>query len=261
MRLTEQRYPMLASGWLAALILLILCAVTSPASAAPITWQTPQTETGNISDVLTNGTFVDSTTAYGASDVVVNGVTFHHEVAFTGGSTVSFAGSNIQITNYNGWGNTGWASYGGMPPAPNTYDSQYALITQTPTYNTSQYTVALNNLTIGAHYEVQIFGGWWDHDWYNTYSDAPVDGSNTTGYVHMGAYSVAPNPSFVVGTFTANATTQNIVASYGLSNNFMFYSMQLRAVPEPPTAAIALALLAALGLFRGGRRSASQTGR
>jgi hypothetical protein len=94
--------------------------------------------------------------------------------------------------------------------------------------------LTVTGLTVGRAYDIQVF-------FWNQIGQTPGeyigDWSTDTGTW----FSTAPSsdPSFVVGSFTADATTQNVGAWGGAHNNFSAILVtDAPAVPEPASIAI-----------------------
>jgi hypothetical protein len=216
--------------------ILLMIGASVQANAATITWNAIQTATGNASDVITTGTFFDSAAVYTGANLSLNGVTFKRNL---GGDT--FDGSNITFTNR--------ASGPSDQPAdnpPTSWDDNYETLASWGLYQSAPnggVTINLGSLMSGQEYLVQIWTGYWDGANWRTEFIA----GNSSGLLNLGSTTVFNTTSqYVVGTFTADATTQTIQATgpdYGIPS-----FMQVRAIPEPASAL--LGLLGLLGLLR-----------
>jgi len=181
--------------------------VSVPASqAAVITWQTPSAinvtqptqvlNTGNVYSAAFNHPFT------------VNSVLFN-----TAPSTVGALGSG---------------SPGTLPSGPGV-DANYVGILTTGQYRQSggNATLTLSGLTSGQDYQLQVFTPYWD----NNFETKLISGSNTVAMGNTGSA-----PTYVLGTFTADAITQtfdwtaNTGSSYGL-----VAAVNVVTVPEPST--------------------------
>jgi len=112
----------------------------------------------------------------------------------------------------------------------------------------------MDGLSIGQEYQIQLFtsddrggSGARTQEW----SDNPVDGAGneTATFRH-------DDSAFVIGTFTADATTQHIYGNgVGQSQNIV-NAYVLRAIPEPATIMLISAGLVGCGLRRRRKRLA-----
>lgn len=222
--------------------LTALCVTT--ASAANITWQTPQTISG-ATDVSTAGTFFGSWAPgndWGGTDRAdyypVNGVTFH--AYGTDGVNFGFSGAGINMDRYNGFAN------------PGTADANYNHLLQTAMFNWSAptaITVNWSGLTVGNNYLVQA----WLNDGRSGQSGSSLlsGGANVSDAVFIG--NGAPG-QFISGTFIADSAAQSFTMSPGIMLNLVQVRDLTTVVPEP--SALALAGLGAAALI-GFRRKAS----
>ena len=194
------------------------------AMANLITWQTPvAVDINNATQVDTTGTLIFAVSDQAAYSV--NGVNF------------SPALFNALVSNLSGG-----VSDGAFGP----YTTDYAKLLSSGAYRSSDGTanIAIPSLTIGNQYEVQIFTPFWDANYQSKFSD----GANSA---NMGNTSTAP--TYVIGTFTADATTKNISfdaasgSPYGLLSAF-----QVRAIPEPGS--FGLLMMGTLGVVAVVRR-------
>jgi hypothetical protein len=228
----ESRNPSFV-GIAAAMVLGL--AVAETARAAAVTWGLPTavSNTGNEAidelDVDTRGAFVDSASFQPGFDPVVNGVTFHQygtssiTIATDGAPDNLGAGTaDTYNTDLLGWG--GYVNYpGGGPLRP----------------------IVIGGLTSGLSYEVQLWTPYWAPP------DYPTTFSDGTNSVDMGnTYSV---PTFVIGTFTADDTSQTLYYTdtpVAPPYAGLISAIQVRAIPEPAS----LGMLAVGGLGLLGRR-------
>jgi autotransporter-associated beta strand protein len=185
--------------------------------SAYVVWQTPATITANT-NVSTAGTLV-SAYNIGGTAVTLNGVTFAAGT-FTGPSG-SLTFGNLAV------GSTGYYPYnaGSALPAFTSLSAGYKQLIQTSLYQ-GYGTVALTltGLTPGNDYQVQF---WINRSDYAGSKTKFIAG-NTSGDVvaNVGTNGVG---QFVIGTFTANATTQHITADNSPGNYYFFLSAyQLR---------------------------------
>ncbi len=176
-----------------------VAATASPARAeAIIAWGSP-TNISGPSDVITAGTYVDSAT-FSTAPLTVNGVAFNYyngvytlpsanlvnaaDLYFTGGSHI-VVGYDTAATFTNGPLNT-----------------PYADLLSLTGYTTGTGTITLGGLTVNEIYQVEVWAPYWN--------------SALNGNYGGNLLAVDPaTPQFIVGTFTANASTQVIAFSPG----------------------------------------------
>lgn len=236
------------------------------ASAAPIVWGSSQTVSGDA-DVSTAGTSVYAYNigASGVPSTTVNGVTFLPFVfpatnAFVDTATtgsVTFRESPGALTSFSNLG-TGTGSYSGLSSAYKSLLDYGGSATVLPTISGT-----LGGLTNGQQYQIQLwasnaaltpgaFGTTMDATVVDATTNSVTLDTNTTNTVGgLGQY--------VIGTFTANGTTQVFTLDGSptggdFSKSPLINGFQVRAVPEPSTCVMALAGLACGGYFRFRRR-------
>jgi hypothetical protein len=235
------------------LLALLASAVAAHAlhAQANVTWSTPAAIAGD-SDVSTTGSLVwaynftsDSTSP------TVNGVTFNAVADSTADLTfTTTSGSNFS-TNPSAFG-SGALFYTAL-------SSNYQALLQSAAYwdvisFSTPDQVTLNNLTPGRVYSLQI----WVNDSRPGYFDrvnAISDGGGHDVSVHFNNGSSASLGQYVIGTFTASGTTQELDFSPASGNAIQLNAMTLAvAVPEPSTCAF-VAGLGSLGLVCWRRRT------
>jgi hypothetical protein len=216
-------------------VALVLGLVAGSASAAFITWGAPTAVTWNASDVSTDGTFVDAVTMWADADLTVNGVTFQSRTGYSG-DVYSFDTSNITINKSVG-------GLGVQGPAGSVYEQMVS----TAGYfnNNDTGTITLGGLTSGQEYQVQIWAPYWNAtDRYAVY-DGTVN-------LYSGNWQTPTPPQYVIGTFTANATSQTV--SFRNSSDGAWAetpsAIQLRVIPEPATFGVMISALAAVVIRR-----------
>ena len=243
----------------------VLTQVLSPAVAAPITWGAAQDITGTGSQVLTTGTLFLAVN-FNGSIREVNGVNFAG-LTWTSGSTASStnlsisAGKDVSSSNTN-------------TPVTVLTNSNYRdivgtniqLVGNSTAESTINYTIS--NLVIGQQYVVQF----WSSNARPGSTDVNATNFNRMTFINGGP-SLLVNTSatstssgvggvgqFAAGTFTADATTQTISTFGGQGNpsggNFRNQpsAIQIRAVPEPSTLALASLGIVGIGTWFSRRR-------
>ena len=228
----------------------MILAAAAAAPAATIAWG-PATTIAGDSDVSTTGTLVHAANAGDDAPATVNGVTFVAMPTTTSGPfALTSAGALIKV-----------ASQYGIDAAPyNTLSAGHRELlgsgwfTHTPPATPPAVTLTISALTPGTAYEFQ----WWVHDaratddFTRTTSAAAAAGGTSVVLQHNVQDAGGGVGQFAVGTFVADAATQQIVfrGAGGNANaaSTQINAMQLRVVPEPSS--LALAVLAALGVIR-----------
>ena len=224
--------------WSCAVILAASLAVSATSQAAPITWGSPQTVSGD-SDVSTTGSLVYAFTFGGTAappSATVNGVTFSPfrvpggiiTSATVGSVTISESPGNLFASNAFG---SSSAPYSGL-------SADYKAILGSGAYADipASITVTLGGLTSGQDYLVQ----WWT----NNASNAAILGAGFTNTTALATNSVTLDANttnavgglgqFAIGTFTASGTSQTFLLSETSGGfNPLINALQVRAVPEP----------------------------
>jgi len=209
-------------------------------SAAAITWGTATTISAD-SEILTTGPLVYAYhfTQSSTTDYSINGVTFTAFPVSSSSSSktlgfVTVAGGALDSTD-------GGARMTLTAPinAP-SIDYQLMLgggiIEVTPYPTPDPYTLTLGGLTIGQSYRLQI----WSNNSDSFFQALPQNAKTvlTAGNSATLDMNSTNNPGglgqWVIGTFTANATTQTITIDGLGANDFaVLNAVQLRLVPEP----------------------------
>ena len=184
--------------------------------AAPITWG-PAKDIAADSDVSTNGVLVKAV-CKAAGNPVVNGVTF----------TPAYSGDSLSGQNANG-------AAAGALPAGAGISAGYAAMLSGNDYSTTAgatLTLTLNGLTVGQHYEVQV----WAND-----SDASSLGKQTVKssgaldqwvVLNMNTSGADDGKGqFSLGTFTADATSQQVKITG--SGSPVIQAYQVRRITSP----------------------------
>jgi hypothetical protein len=233
------------------------------AAVPPITWSAAQTVSGD-SDVDTTGSFVYAFTFGGTAappSTTVNGVTFS-PFTIPSGIVTSATVGNVTISESPGT-LFGSNSFGSVSAPFSGLSSSYQSLLGTGAYadNPSTITVSLKGLTSGQQYRLQ----WWTSNASNQLSIYGDSFSNTTATA-FNSVTLDANITnlggglgqFAIGTFTASGTIQSFSLTETSGGfNPLINALQVRAVPEPSTCAMALAALACGGysLFRRRKRA------
>jgi len=223
------------------------------AALPPITWSGAQTVSGD-SDVDTTGSLVYAFTFGGTSappSTTVNGVTFSPFTIPSGIITSATVG-NVTISESPGT-LFGSNSFGSVSAPFSGLSSSYQSLLGTGAYADvpATITVTLKGLTSGQQYRLQ----WWTSD---AALQSPIYGGSFTNTTATAVNSVTLDANttntvgglgqFAIGTFTASGTSQPFTLSETSGgSNPLINALQLRAVPEPSTCAMALAGLACGG--------------
>ena len=183
---------------------------TSIASQAAVIAWGDSTSVSTASDISTAGTLVEAINLtadnISGTTVVANGVIFTND------------GSLLSKTN------------GGDNFSGDTGDAGYNEILSTFDFGNGSGVTTLNlgggNLELDKDYEIQVF---WAYDnWDHGYGDG--NGNNV----------ILTEPAYVIGTFTADGTTQtfDLRPVDGSWTEAHLNAYQIRAVPEPSSAAL-----------------------
>jgi fibronectin-binding autotransporter adhesin len=184
--------------------------------AASIIWNAPVAITGDT-DVFTAGTLAYAYCWSGVS-TTVNGVNF------TGTASANSGGLDVTLTglrnNYYGFTGSGSASF----------STAYQNMLAGADWNGSaSATITLNNLNVGHAYVAQFWVGDWRN--YNTVRSETIKGSASDNITPTLNYQVGSSGSgsFVIGSFTASATTQTFTLTPGGSQpSVQINALQLR---------------------------------
>ncbi|MDR1281759.1 MAG: fibronectin type III domain-containing protein [Opitutaceae bacterium] len=253
---------------------------TLSSQAAVITWGTAQNITGD-SDVSTTGSLVyainfggraDATnpvaggSAWGAVSPTINGVTF------LGGDTEDDL--RVQSGMFSTSGATDWTRSdrkGNVAPYT-SLSAHYQILLQSSiqqsadeaTVTDSTFTLTLEGLTEGNTYQVQIWANDSNSAWRGQNSVTLAAGGNSVSLDYNVSDTVGGLGQYVLGSFTATATTQEITFTSALSDRrAIVNALQLRDlsnIPEPGTCAIVITSLAGIAAVCL-RRRRERTGR
>ena len=232
----------------AALAAAACVGLAGTASASVVTWGSPTDVSGNA-DVSTAGTLVSAYNFYGTTPVVspvVNGVTFTGLDLPANQAKITFGGDTLASTASM----SSYANYG----APSNFSSEYQTLLTSAFYSAGTadpFTLTLNNLTPGANYNFEV--------WVNDARSLATDRAETVSSGN--SVSLAFNTGtlgagqFVLGTFTADSTAQQVITFTGNSNTgAQINGFQLRVVPVPEPATLGLVAVGGLGLLLLGKR-------
>ncbi len=212
------------------LAILALVCLATPAPAAVITWGTVD-GTDAIVDISDNGTLVNAYNAGGGGDKLVNGTTFAAANSDPLGSAI-----------------TGFLS--GTVAGFTSADPIYTLISAV-SYGggAGVTTVPLQNLEAGKQYEVQIFFA--DRraaSKMQDYGDGEGGGLGNSVRLQGGTDIGDFMGQNVIGTFTADSTTQSLTMDPPVVGNSHINAYQVREVPEPAT--MSLLALGGIAMLR-----------
>ena len=216
-----------------------LAVVAVSAQAATITWATATDMVGadGVADVLNEGTLFDTVNVNGSGAVTIDGVTFKTE-----------ANSGISVN--------------GNAHADFVFDPNDPALTSTDYLNGldegrySVNTIQITGLTSGQEYKVQV----WANDargsqnvalgrsLYLNYGDGTAASNGVQVLDNQNVANTSTLGQWIVGTFTADAATETILATGYDGSQFgdeygVVPLVQVREVPEPAT----LGMIGALG--------------
>lgn len=243
----------------APLVALTLTTLALPsAHAAPITWGTPQTISGD-SDVVTTGALVYAYNL-GPSNVAsstVNGVPFS-AFAFPSisgnASGTSVTVGSVTISEFPG-DLVAWNTLGsGSAPYANLSSAYRVLLDSCGSSGQpNTITLSLGGLTNGQQYAFQ----WWASNAapLPPFAAVAADATNAVTLDSNLTNAAGGLGQFVTGTFTADGVSQSINFNAVGGAGPLINAFQVRAVPEPSTCASLLAGLACGGFSMWRRRS------
>ncbi|MDF7799037.1 DUF2961 domain-containing protein [Pontiellaceae bacterium B1224] len=185
-------------------IFLLSSTLLTIADAATINWSFSAI-TGYASDVVTNGTLVEAVNGVGngvTTSPTINGVTFTADGTLLADS----------------WTGDPWTG----PASDSDYDQLLSTIDYEGSGTGAVTLKTFSGLTVGEDYLIQVWHG--DSSW-----QAPTP-DRTMTYAGTGQ-NVLNGESYAIGTFTADATTQDLVVTAS-QNGPRLTGYQLRSVPE-----------------------------
>ncbi len=216
---------------------LFLCAVIAAlvngrlAHPANITWGSAQTISGDT-DVSTTGTLVRAYN-FGFNPITsptVNGVFFQGlgPFASTPDTSVALVGTGAFRGGFSGFGSA-------LAPFANLSPSYQQLANSGLFQDVGTVTLTMSLLTIGQQYQIEV----WVND--SRGSNGPgrsetvqSPGGPTVTLVYNNTSAEGGVGQFAIGSFTADATTQQVIfTGLGTSPSAQMQAYLLRAVPEP----------------------------
>ena len=208
------------------IVLGALIAFNLNARAASVSWNIPAT-IADDTDVSTNGTLAYAYCWSGTSTIV-------NSVNFTGTTSASSGGADVTLT---GFGNNA-ANFTGSGSA--SFSIAYQNMLAGADWNgPAGATITFNHLTVGHAYVAQFWVGDWRNN--NTARSETIRGSFSDNALPSLSYQVGSDGSgtYVIGSFTASATTQTFtLVPGGSSPSVQINALQLRDL-TPATQAIA----------------------
>jgi fibronectin-binding autotransporter adhesin len=206
------------------LLLAALLSLSAPAAfAASITWGVPSSMTADT-NVVTTGTLKYAYT-WNNTARTVNGVPF----AVAGTIAAPLTGTNITFSGFNTINQTAFTS--NTAPFTSLSTAYKGLVLGAVYANTSGTTgtMTLQGLTVGTTYQVQVWASDPRSGTTVNRSTLLTSGGNTVTLDYNVGNVGGGVGQWVIGTFTADATTESFTASTGTANQIN--AIQLRTAP------------------------------
>lgn len=256
---------------MAAMAAALMACSPAVVSAATISWGSGTSFTGD-SDVSTSGVKVFAINGGGSAPVTINGVEFQDTAGSgtsAGGYTIGDFYTKLGNANAEGTFDPNGTPSGGAGTGPyDALSSDYqgfvssALWAGNPdsALPAETDTVTMSNLTVGHDYQIQF----WTYDGRNGRSGfyAELDGDASNPVLlndDAGSNGADGIGQYVIGTFTADATTQSYSHQGFLTNGdvnqgrIQINAIQLRNLTIPEPTSMALLAVGCLAIL-GGRR-------
>src|ERR1035437_7889850 len=194
------------------------------ARAATITWSDPVTIAGDT-DVSTTGTLLYAYD-WNNSAQTVNGVPFAGTAVSSGN-----VGTNLTLSAWSGTGTQVITSpsLGNAAPAINL-PTAYVNILDGQAYYSGTATVTLNSLTFGRQYQIQI---WIDdsRSFGATRTETVAGGGSVSSTIVDCQDIEGALGQYIIGTFTADATTEALTFAPDTGGVVGINAIQLRTLP------------------------------
>jgi len=220
------------------------CVSSDFAKADLINWDAPVAITGD-SDVSTLGTLVGAGNLADADSISINGISFSG-ISFTNGSTTVTSGIfefSVAADGLLGVDDTFTSAGNPFSNLSTEYQDllDSGMFTWAPPNDPAPITLKIGSLSVGQMYQFQ----WWVNDPRGTGDfdrTTTATAGNGVSLEHNLGNAEGGVGQYVIGTFTADATTQQIIfQGAGTGPNVgstQINAFQLRAIPEPTSAAL-----------------------
>lgn len=201
---------------------LVLLAVSAQAATITFSGRSPVTNAGAV---LTNGSYVVAGNIHGASDPVVQGVTFQ-KMDFT----TPITDNGVTLLTYDLGGTSGYT----FSDAQSYYSADADLAELMAksflgAYYSGGIGITMSNLTVGVKYQLQGF--YWDKA--SGSIQYVRNASNVTNRSETFHTSASPTGYCWTATWVADSTVQSIEVVPGPSSRALISGMSLRAMGVP----------------------------